>query len=370
MSSIILVASGLYFGNNTVKKDRFNLWLLLLILWFMFIYLAHMQGWSIAFNAFIGLMVYYTAIKTLVKDDVKFLIKGIGWVAGSAVFYLALQFWNFDVRGFTLASQGTTPRCSFFALEAAFGAYLAMSIPLLLTLSWVAFLFFIPLIFSWSTGAYAGAVISTLFYLWYKRRLVFWRVLGPLIIIAACFVTFVDNPMGMQKTRIAMWKLVIQDSFRKPLVGHGLDSFRESKKEGDGKYLKPVMNDQCVKAIVTDKGLFIKGAPSQEMVEKFKRDGKIFDFWDHPHNEIIWIFYETGVGGLILFGFFIFQLWQRFIKSKMSKETVASAASIIAVLIYSQTQFPFHMARLAHIVPVILAIFYISTDESKPQVMI
>ncbi|MEN6414376.1 MAG: O-antigen ligase family protein [Veillonellales bacterium] len=369
ISSIILIGAGLAFGNKSLKRDKFNLWFSLLMAWVFITYLIHLSGWSIAFNAFLGLMIYYTALKTLNKQDIQFLIKGISWVAGAGVLYLALQYFDFDLRGIVLKDQGITPHSSFFALEAVMGGYFAIVIPLLITFSWTAFLLFIPLIFSWSTGAYIGATVATFFYLWYKRRILFWWLLIPTISAVVSFIVFIDNPMGMQGTRVAMWKIVTQDSFRKPLTGHGLDSFRVPKMKGDGRYLKPVMNNKAVKAILTDEGLFIKGAPSREMVEKFKLDGKIFDFWDHPHNEVLWLFYETGIMGLILLGIFLYHLWQRFIKSKMSKETVASMASIVALFIFMQTQFPFHLARIAHIAPLLLAFFYISTNNEE-QILI
>jgi len=366
VSSVLLVACSMFFPSKRLKRDKLNIALCAFFLWLFISYMKSQSGWPMMFNIFMGIMVYFTAIRTLGKEDIEPIIKTVWWIAIAAVIYFGFQLLGWDMRGFSLrATDGLTPKTSFFGIEMAFGGYLAFAMPLILRYSWLALLLFIPMVFSWSSGAVLGAIVGVMLYLWFKKRLAFWFVTPLIITVGILFVVKIDAPMGMMQTRLPMWRIAIQDAHKQVLFGYGPDSFREPKKDGDVRYLKKIINNESIRAIRTGDHYVIPDKISKELDRKIQETGKGFDWWDNPHNLIITLFYEFGFPSLLGAFIFLYFLWQRFIKSKMSRDTAAVFASLAVVLVFSQTQFPFHMARLAHLPPVLLGLFYISTDETK-----
>ncbi len=183
--------------------------------------------------------------------------------------------------------------------------------------------------------------------------------------------------MGMQSSRYGMWGKVIQDSFDEPL-GHGLDSFRNpmSKiipKTEMTRYFKHAFNDNTLRVaktfIITDVDVIdwrtvdpISEDEQKTFIERKKEGKTVLDFWDHPHNEYIWIFYEMGYPGIIALGFMIIMFWRRFWYSTKDVYAVASTAGLIAFGIFCMTQFPLHLSRIGYLLPVLGAIFYVSTE--------
>ena len=363
ISSLFLIIAGVTFGNNPIKFSKLNISFSLLAMWFVIIFLIYHMGWSIFLNLFLGLMVYCTLIRSLKKEDIKFVVKGILLVCGLGIFYLAFQYFGYDFRGQTLANVGGVPTCSFFNLNAAMGMYFAMAIALSFMFGFVGLLILLPLVFSWSTAAYLGAIVTIMFFCWIKKRIIFWISLIPILAAFFCFVFFIDAPMGMFQTRIPMWGLVIQDIHKSPVTGFGLDSFRNSPTDNSVRYFKHAANNVTIRALKKGDSFLIPEQPTKDIAEKIKEGKNPLDFWDNPHNEYVWISYETGFIGLILALWGIYELWQRFRKSKRSSETTALLACLIAFGIFSLTQFPFHLARIGHLFPIVLGLFYISTEE-------
>jgi O-antigen ligase len=106
----------------------------------------------------------------------------------------------------------------------------------------------------------------------------------------------------------------------------------------------------------------VEGPLSADFQEKIKVTHP-FDYWDNPHNLYIQLFYEAGWIALAILGFVFYFLWQIFKFSKRQPITVASMSALIFVAIYSMTQFPFNVARLAHFIPVITGIFIVSARD-------
>ena len=104
--------------------------------------------------------------------------------------------------------------------------------------------------------------------------------------------------------------------------------------------------------------------PSPEALAYFKaHPGEGLDWWDNAHNEYIHLFYELGYPFLILGGFLFYHIYMTFKRSRRSKETVALLSCLIVFAIFSITQFPLHISRIGHLLPVLGAMFVISTKE-------
>lgn len=407
--SVLLIFGGLFFNNKPVKRDMFLMGVGGFGIVTLFVWYNSNMGWSILLNTFLGIGVFFTLIRTLEVKHVRTIFKVLIGMAVFAILYRGLQYLGYDLRRqFTANAEGVTPDCSFFGLKTAYGMYLAAILPLVYV--WVEPLLrfmavsgtklkitgkiavnvliigvfigvigvlFTPITVSFSTGAMAGAVIATLFFFWFRKRIVVWILIIPLLIGAGLFLVKMDNPQGMQMSRLNMWGKVVQDSWHAPL-GHGLDSFRNPGKKIEQsvelvRYFKNAFNDRTIR---TAKTYTITNIAMQDWrpidkisedevkeVAKRKEEGvPQLDFWDHPHNEYIWLFYELGFPGVLAFLFLLWAFWQRFWCSTKSIEAIAVTASIVAFGIFSITQFPLHLSRIGHLLPVLGAIFFITTE--------
>ena len=405
----ILIFASMCFENKRIKIDKFLMSIGIFGAVLLFVFVHKEFGWSIFLNGFLGITVFFTLCRTLKKEDISKVITCISWICFGAIIYRLFQEFGWDMRRQVISSAGGTPRCSFFGLKAVFGMYLACSLPLILCHSWsLVFRFkeftggklkrsgiiilnisialctvitiailLSSVAISYSTGAVLASVIAVLFLLWFRKRILFWCVLIPVIVGSIFFVVKMDNPMGMQSSRYGMWGKVIQDSFDEPL-GHGLDSFRNpmSKiipKTEMTRYFKHAFNDNTLRVaktfIITDVDVIdwrtvdpISEDEQKTFIERKKEGKTVLDFWDHPHNEYIWIFYEMGYPGIIALGFMIIMFWRRFWYSTKDVYAVASTAGIIAFGIFCMTQFPLHLSRIGYLLPVLGAIFYVSTE--------
>lgn len=393
-SSLFLILSPILFDSPKIKNKgyelKFNIALGAFFVWTIFTYLRFMEGWSIAYNIFLGIGVYYTVARSLAYNDVKFVIKGAMWLVVFAIGYLILQFFGIDIRGQFVRGPHTDiiPLCSIFGLQALYGLFLAMMFPLYLGVSKIneweingsiwgvirAILIVLGVLGmlaalypSNSTAAFAGFIAAALFYLWHRIRIVFWACLIPIILGGYLYVSLYDNPMGMQKTRFGMWIKVIQDVHQKPF-GRGLDSFRNDNKEGAVKYLKLVaenkkIDNTTVRAIKKDDQWFVEGILPPESVERSKQGLNPLNFWSEAHNDYIQVFYEMGYPAIIIIGFMFYYLWRIFDFCRKRALETAAFSALISIAIFTNLQFPFHVSRIAHIIPVILGMFIVTARD-------
>ena len=366
---LIIIAS-LFFPSKEIKRDKLNMSLAALFVWFWITYLINKNmGYSVMLNLFIGLGIYYTIIRTLKKEHIQLIFKVLLWMGCFSIVYFMFQRLGWDMRDQlvinttrkTQTIAGIVPDCSIFGLAAAFGMYLTVLIPVMLSCSWLGLFLLVPLFFAKSTGAFLAAAVAMFFFWWFRKRIMFWCALIPVLIVLIGFVVLVDNPMGMQKSRFDMWGKVIQDSFKRP-IGHGLDSFRTDEREGAIRYYKHSFDDTTIRVKRMENQWWAEKLVSQQFQDAKKKTNPL-DLWEHPHNEYVSLFFEIGAIGLLVVGFIFYFIWQRFFKSKRSNETVALMACLVAFAVFSITQFPFHLARLAHLVPVLLGLFYVSTTD-------
>jgi len=369
ISSMILILSGVFFNQKKLPVSKLNSAYCMLALWVCAVLLLKKMGFPIFLNLFLGIGAYFTVIRAITIEDIPKIFRGLVYITLFALVYLGLQYAGYDLRDQRVLNvPNAVPDCAFFGIKAAYGMYIAETIPVIACFNWIlAPLMLFPLALSYSTGAMLAGHSALMFFLWFRKRVLFWIFLVPTVLGTLFFIVKVDSPMGMYGTRIPMWGIVIQDIFRRPL-GHGLDSFRNDSEIGAVRYFKYSFDNTTVRAVKKEDGWMLTKQVSQEFIDVASK-GSALDWWDHPHNEFIWLGYETGFPGLIGLGYILWLMWQRFRKSTKNAYAVTSAGMILALLISSMTQFPFHLARIGHLVPIILGIFYITTgDEGEKTI--
>lgn len=413
ISSLLVIGCSFFFNHKEVKRDRMNIAIGALFLWIIVVFAINNMGLSIMANIFYGLAVYMVAVRTLKKKDIKFLFKGCIWVGIISGAHLICQYFGYDPRDWRLiGTKDGIPKCGLFGIRAIMGIYYACLIPMLLSISWTSnfkwvlrednFIvkirdiftrkilgffkvvslntllvlgviltvgaFFVPVAVSISSGAYLGAVLAVLVFYWYRRRILFWLLIIPIFAGGVLFLVKFDNPMGMQKSRLHMWSLVVQDFHKRP-VGWGLDSFRSNPNNGSLRYFKFSFNDTTQRAIKEEEGFLIVNPPTEKEKEeitnyiKTHREGLSYlDFWGEPHNFYLSVLFEMGLPGLAGVFILLYFMWLRFRKSDYSVEAVACACVILVLLASGSTQFFHRVARTAHLIPFILACFYVATE--------
>lgn len=418
--SVLVITSGLFFDNCKIKVNAINVTLGATCLWCLYLFISkYYMGWGMLLNIFLGIGVYFTAVKTLKKEDIHILIKGIGIFMIYSIVYFSFQHLGYDMRDLKMLVMGKpqgVPDCGFWGYKAPFGMFLAFTLPLILSMSWTTeihikfregvtgiwnnvksilsvysinllkilsacawmCLLMVPIRYADSTIAIIAGVCGIMFFLWFRKRILVWFMVIPLIIGALWFVIKIDNPMGMQCSRINMWGKVIQDIHAEPL-GHGLDSFRNPILQAKVnikaiRYYKNAFNDITHRAVRTAKIDDIKvedwtfeNGLSEDEIKAAKARLEVsvnaIDFWDNAHNEFLQAGYEMGVpmmGGIIVL---LYLLWIRFKRSTKTQFIVGSFASLMVIFLCSMTHFPLHLARTGCFVPIILAIFMLSTED-------
>jgi len=379
ISSIVVFSLGMFFAQREIKFSKLNAAIGCLLIAFLFAWLRTLGGLStdipryyIALNFICGFLVYLTVIKTFKIDDIKFIFKGLGYFTAFCIIILALQFFNYDFRDAVIWRGITVIRAreSIFFQSSAMGMYFAHNLSLLLTLSPIHLLLFIPMLVSQSSAAIFGSIGAIGFFLWFRCRILFWIFMG---ICSFGMIVVFSIPQIRQETltgfkiRLPLWGAVIQDITRYPL-GHGLDSFANPVRETEFRYFNYNEGDSKydVVRMVKENNKARGSSDNDNMLLK-----KIIDnpsscsltFSDHPHNEYLWLAYEIGVQALVILGFIFYFIWDRFKRSKREIFACASMGVLICLAIECLTQFPFHLARIGHILPIVLGIFYLTTED-------
>ena len=245
----------------------------------------------------------------------------VGWaIAESQGFW-----WPFRL------SEKSSSYVGLFNSSNALGAYLAISLPLLLLLmpKWTrpfVILYGVGLWIAASSMAVMGATIGLIFVAFkiYGRRLCLF-ILGSLTIIFLIFAFYIDHFNVSHKFRFTIWKASVELALQKPLFGHGLGSFQHKF----------------------------------NLARLDLWDGK--RMWEHPHNEIINLFFEQGLFGVVVVGGFVVvllsQLW--------ATTQVAYSAVIVSTIVISMGFYPFHNVAIAALVAYSLGKMNVERGDTK-----
>lgn len=327
-----------------------NIWLTLFLWLSVFLFtLGRFQfGFNYIVNLLIGSAVYYVTKINYKKKHVDFYLNCVLWLLAINLIMMALQLCGLDFMflmkhakntGESMLVNNNDP-VGFMGFKAAVGVLCAMAIPIIASRGKLYHIamslgLFVPLYLTKSSVCVAGGVIGFLFILWHKTsRKAFFTTLLSLFLLATAYVVKVDMPMGHMPTRTNQWKLVVHDCTIHPILGWGLDSFRNMTEKKKHVY---AMNPN---------------------------DGSNgIDYWDNAHNLYIQMWFEWGLIALLLLIGYIRQCSIWFKSAIKEPNTLAITGSLIVFFIVSMAQFPMFLARAACFIIPLFALYEIQTRE-------
>jgi hypothetical protein len=264
--------------------------------------------------------------------------------------------------------------CGAFSLPACHGMFLALCLPFFLSLGWlIPILLIIPIYLCNSAAVYLTASAMFIYGFLYIRMVTFRNKIFYYIIlsllalggIAGIFYDYNRDPLT-GRSRFENWHTYIKYSLARPIFGWGPDSFRNLTPNkrflffSDEDYNPIVMQYNSADSATAR----YMSADEGKRIERYRdRTPKSLSEWHEAHNEYIQIFFEYGIVGLLIIGLFLKEICGRFRLSIDSIDVRILFGAILCYLIFSITQFPFHLARLAFFFPVILGAFFAKTDK-------
>ncbi len=345
-----------------------NSYLAFFYLWSVAIYCFYgfpQIGGPIVMNIFFGCIIYQIAYKLIKKDNVEKVFKMLLWLCVANIVWLILQMNKSDLI-FLREDAYTVDLVGLMGLKCFMGMFFALCIPILAYFSWpLALSFFLPIYYSQSSVAVVGGIAGFLFVLYYKSKKMFVVFLLIFIVEGGLFVAR-DTKKGMFEDRFRMWKVVLRDAFKHPIMGWGLDSFRSVGEFKPFMYVENAMTLETrrvhYKALEIAKETHV--LPPGKEYEGFVSPGDALNPWDNPHNEYIMLFYEFGIIGIMIFLAFAKNIKAIFITTP---QIIAIMGVFIVFLIISTGQFPFHVVRLGYLAPVMLGAYYKLIKDQKEQ---
>jgi O-antigen ligase len=364
LGAMILIAIGLSNPIRLLKNFYCNIWINIFLAWtiLIYIYFKFAVGGGTLINILLAVTLYHVCCMCIEKRHMKSIVKTILFVCILNILYvLAQKYLNYDPLWSTKGPNGTVlsfhEPVGFFGLKACLGMYFAIAMPLLAYLNiFTPIISIYPLYIALCSTATIGGPVGFLFYLWKVKRIFFWSII-MLMIVGGVFVIQKDMKMNLQGTRITMWGDTLKTALQKPITGWGLDSFRNTWNDpfrGKNFLFLRIENDK-----LKNKNVIISN-DNKEIIQAMEGNK---DLWDNPHNEILQLLFEMGIPGLFFIGMIIYSMFKRYKEAFKSKELIAVTGSLIALIFCSMTQFPFHLSRIGHLVPILLALFMICSEK-------
>ncbi len=310
-----------------------NIWITIFFCWsmYLFIFYRFQIGQQYITNMFLGGMVYYMIKQSCKKEHINFFINILFWLVFANLALMFLQITGndfvFKLRIDKTMVNNTDP-AGFMGYKAAMATLMALALPLLYTrrnllAKICAFGMLVPLYISRSSICVLAGGIVLLLCIWKDNRKLAILLSICVLITGGWYIKKIDNPETSMNMRVEQWKMTLHDATTHPLIGWGLDSYRNISKQKNF--------------------IYVQGQDGKKTV-----DGKLkVDQWDNPHNLIVSLFYEWGLLGVVcLFGLmrkYALQ-WQRSVKTANLQ---GLGLFLIALFIISMAQFPLWLARTA-----------------------
>ena len=354
---------------------------------FQFVFFPNIPNQShMVQNIFFAAVLYHFIVKYADLESLKKYLWAFYGVMLLSCFWIALQANQIDplwVNSNQSAhvSSFISEYAGFFNLPQLMGNYVAAVTPFAFVLNpLLAGFALIALGCSKSTFAVIAALTASLFFYWFRKRIVFWIILLVFGTAGTFWVLKFDLPGGQFERRLNIWGTLLKTSFQKQFTGHGIGAYNseyvfiESEATGKTQMVKDTKELLGFLIFQADKlpsprrekllGILTKINPGEglhltKLNDFLRAESFAFNIWAEAHNEFLQVFFEFGIFGiLILFGYFI-NLFRRFfmLGLEKNKAALALASSVVAIIVISAAHFPFHLARIAGPYLVILALF-------------
>lgn len=327
---------------------------------FLYAYFAfppHAGGYVL--NLFMACVIYNVSYKIATPKLMKAVRQILLWLCFSNIVFMLLQATNNDFIYKSCSSgQYSIDLVGIMGLKAISGMFLCFCIPFVPSIL-VKLALLAPIYFTESSAAVFAGIVCILYEV-FKRygKKVLMIALVPLVIGGAFYIAR-DTKTGMFEDRAELWKTTMRDAIKRPVVGYGLDSFRNVSKEKPWMYFKNVTTakSEGLKYDLNTKSFIVR--------PEFAKNKDILDPWDNAHNEFVQLFFEFGAIGVIIVLAFIRDIYKRFKWSDLSERKYIEPMMLVLTLylIVSVGQFPFHMARTAYLIPIFLGFYYKLTEN-------
>lgn len=344
-----------------------NVWMSLFMLWTLFLYayfgFPNPVG-VVLLTITSGCIIYEAVYRVVNRENIRLIVNAFIVFAIINLAYMAMQGLGWELLFSEQSEMGVYQRqmIGFFNLKAIMGMFFAMVMP------FVAFRYpitaiglLVPLYLSECSSAMVAGIVVYLHQIWYLSKKWFFILLAILTIGGIAY-SIRDSHTGMFTDRFNMWKTVLRDAVKKPVMGWGPDSFRSITPDKQFMYWK---NNRTLETSQIDVRDTIEYSQTKqyslEKYGKFLKTGDSLNPWDNPHNEYIQLFYEFGIIGVVLLGFLSFDIFKRFDINNV--ELLPVFGFFIGLAIMSIGQFPLHLARVGVYVPIFLACYYKLSDD-------
>lgn len=342
-----------------------NVYLSLFLLWSLFLY-AHFAFASpvgtVVLTILGGCLIYEAAYRIVNKDNVKILFYFMIAFALINMIYMIFQGFGWELIYKEFGKVAYQPQMlGFMGLKAIMGVLFAICIP------FFAFRFpvlslglFIPIYISECSSAMGGAIVAYLWQLWFLSKKWFCIMVG-IMCLGGIAYAYHDSHAGMFTDRFYMWKEVLRDAVKKPMIGWGPDSFRCVTQEKQFMYVKNVRTQKTFKLDVRDVVEYDHTHKyDMKKYGQFMQEGDTLDPWDNPHNEYIKLLFEFGLPSLIILGFLCDDIKVRF--NYQNYLTIPIIGFFLSLLVISVGWFPFELARIGFYFPIFLGVYYKLTE--------
>ena len=338
-----------------------NIWLSLFLMLTVGLYaFFSFQSNVYVMNVFMACMLYHLVDTFLERKDIPTVLSIIKWLVFANILWMVFQLCGWDFL-FKMKSDGkyAWDPVGLMGIKAVSGLFIALCVPIMARAnSFVALLMFYPMWLTQCSVAIVGGGLGYLFHLYQFKRKFFYIALVVGLLFGSYYV-YNDSKANMFGDRLSLWKITLRDAVKHPVAGWGLDSFRNMSKYKTFMYVKNVETNKTGKAHKVGERMIAEPGLA-------KPEDRI-DPWDNVHNEYIQLFYEFGFIAFIILGLLIGDMVRRF--NRYDRDVVAIMGFFIVLAVVSIGQFPFHLARVGFLIPVLYACYNKLTDHNvtRPQ---
>ena len=348
-----------------------NIYLALFLLWSCFLYVYFnfpSIGGNYVMNIFMFCLLYQIVYKIVNVDNVHRIFHAITIFCAINLVMLLMQTLGYDPL-FMRKGEMNFDKVGLMGLKAFLGSFLAMCIPIVAYYNVrMSAMLLIPIYFTESSCAMLAGMVAYIFMIYQfhlkKARRVFLVILFVFMSLATIFV-IKDYKTLMFEDRFSLWKISIKDSLTHPVVGMGMDSFRNLGNFKPFVYFKNVRTNESFKVSRESVLEYINTGKLNVPSGSNVKQGDTLDPWDHPHNEYVSLLYEFSIVGCLIILFFMRNIYIRYKAMSFNRTVTLLFAFFIIVSIISIGQFPFHVARNVYLIGIMLPIFYKLTEKQE-----